>query len=363
MTISSSTLLAAPQRAGQIKLIALATAVISGLTIGGLGCGMTAQAALPAPSAASHVSLLPTLAGPQEPALMDINGQKLSASVFNNTLTKLYGMNLLRKWMQVTLLRQACQKAGIHIAKSAVDAQEDKVLQQLSAEHVPQGQRHAALARTLAARGISVPQFRLSLWQSAYVKALAKGHIHVTKAQIREAYNVNFGPKVKAVDIVVNSFGEAATVRHLIMRDHKNPEQVATTMSIDPQVSQTHGVIIIPLENTSLPANLLNTAQHLKPGVLSSSIPINGSLHLLWLLEKIPANHVSMRKVKPVIVKKLTILLENQWGAREIVRLWQAAKIKVNNPILARQYKALQAAILAQQAKQHATTQDAPPGK
>ncbi len=353
----------------RVKASALTTrsviAAAAALVVLGMAClstGPAVGAAVSDAAAATHISLLPKLALPHEPALARINGQRLSARSFTKTLTELYGMGLFNEWVQVTLLRQACAREGVHVGKSVVDAQEEKILQQFSAEHVPQGQRHAALARVLAARGTTVAQFRLELWRSAYIKALAKGHIHVTKKQIQEAYNVNFGPKVKAVDIVVGSLSDAVTVRHLIMKDHKNPEQVARAMSLNQQTAQNGGVVLIPLDNPTLPEVLLHTAARLTPGVLSPSIPINGEFHLLWLLEKVPAQKVSMNKVRPIIVKKLSLLLENQWGQREIGRLWQTAKIKINNPVLQQQYAAMRAAALAQAARNKAAQKKAAGG-
>ncbi len=343
-------------------VVTAAGATLLGLGLAGPGANKAAGAATSAVGKTMHISLLPTLASPQEPVLAQINGQKLSAGAFNKTLTQLYGMHLFSQWVQVTLLQQACAKEGIHVGKGVVDAEEEKILQRLSAEHVPQGQRHAALARVLAMRGKTVPQFRLELWRSAYVKALAKGHIHVTKKQIQEAYNINFGPKVKAVDIVVGSIRDAVTVRHLIMKENKNPEQVARAMSLDQQTAQNGGVVLIPLDNPTLPKVLLHTAARLTPGKLSPSIPINGEFHLLWLLEKIPAQKVSMNKVRPIIVKKISQALVNQWGQREIARLWQAAKIKIDNPILQQQYAALRAAALAQAARNKAAQQKAAKG-
>ena len=339
-----------------------AAATLVGLSITCIGVGPTAGAAVPAASSAMNASLLPKFAGPHELVLAQINGEKLSSQAFTNTLTQLYGMGLFNQWIQLTLLRQACAKEGIHIGKSVVDAQEEKILQRFSAEHIPQGQRHAALARVLAARGTSVAQFRSELWRSAYIKALAKGHIHVTKKQILEAYNINFGPKVKVVDIVVGSLNDAVTARHLIMKDHKNPEQVGRAMSLNQQTAQNGGVVLIPLDNPTLPKVLLQTASRLKTGVLSPSIPINGEFHLLWLLEKIPAQKVPMKKVRPIIVKKLRLLLENQWGQREIARLWQTAKIKIDNPILQQQYAAMRAAALAQAARNKAAQKKAAGG-
>ena len=98
-----------PMRRGQAFM---AAAALVGFAMAGMGAGPSASGAASAP--AMQMSLLPKLAGPQEPALAQINGEKLSARAFENTLTGLYGMGLFNEWVQVTLLRQACAKEGIH---------------------------------------------------------------------------------------------------------------------------------------------------------------------------------------------------------------------------------------------------------
>ena len=234
----------------------------------------------------------------------------------------------------------------------------DKVLAQLQAQHVPVGQRRAVLARLLAQHGQNMADFEMSLARTAYILALAKGHVHVTDQQIQTAYNIQYGQRVEVRDIVVRSLEDAANVRQLIMHEQKDPAVVAAKMSINQQNAANGGLTIIPLEDPSLPPLLTDTAKRLKPGHLSPAIPLNNVYHLLWLVKKMPAASTPLSAVKGDIKAKLQRALELQWGNQEIQRLVKSATIKIDNPILAQEQQNLLAEIKAQQeaAKKRAAT-------
>ncbi|MGC8541821.1 MAG: hypothetical protein ACP5QA_14510, partial [Phycisphaerae bacterium] len=179
--------------------------------------------------------LMPRSPAPGNPAVATVNGVALSKEHFLNSLLRLNGLGLLEKWIQLTVLKQACVKAGLHVGKAQIDAAEQGVLNQLAAQHIPAKQRIPVLEKLLARKGESLAEFRMALARTTYMLALAKGHVHITNADVELAYKTNFGPKVEVRDIMVSSFDDAATVRHLIMDKHENPAVVAQQHSINTQ--------------------------------------------------------------------------------------------------------------------------------
>ena len=292
--------------------------------------------------------LMPRSPAPGNPAVAMVNGAALSKEHFLNSLLRLNGLGLLEKWIQLTVLKQACVKAGLHVGKSQVDAAEQGVLNQLAAQHIPAKQRIPVLEKLLARKGESLAEFRMALARTTYMMALAKGHVHITNAEVKLAYKTNFGPKVEVRDIVVNTFDGAATVRHLIMDKHENPAVVAQQHSINKQNSANGGLEVIPLEDKALPQILLDTARELQPNVLSAAVPINGTLHLLWLVKKVPASTVPLSKVHAALKADLLNQGELQWGQIELNRLVAQSKITIANPILNQEFAALREAYAEQ---------------
>ena len=292
--------------------------------------------------------LMPRSPAPGNPPVATVNGVALSKEHFLNSLLRHNGLGLLEKWIQLTVLKQACVKAGLHVGKAQIDAAEQGVLNQLAAQHIPVKQRIPVLEKLLARKGESLAEFRMALARTTYMLALAKGHVHITDADVELAYKSNFGPKVEVRDIVVSTFDDAATVRHLIMDKHENPAVVAQQHSINTQNAANGGLEVIPLEDQSLPKILLDTAAELKPNVLSAAVDSNGSLHLLWLVKKVPASTIPLSKVKVGLKADLLNQGELQWGQIELNRLVAQSKITIANPILNQEFAALREAYAEQ---------------
>ncbi len=311
--------------------------------------GLPAERAMASTNVIPH-DILPEVAKPGQPAVAIVNGEALSEKKFVSSLILLGGMQLMRQWFELTLLRQACEKAGLHVGKKQIQAQMNFVLQNLAAQKIPADERMIALQRLLAARGKTLPSFELGLARTAYMEALAKGHVKVTKEQIRLSYESQYGPKVLARDIVVSGFSQAVTVRDLIEKKHDSAAKVAATYSLDKQSAAHGGEVLIPLKDTAIPRIFRSTAARLRKGHLSSGIPMGNDIHLLWLVKKIPAQNVPLASVEKEIKANLTRILELQWGQREIQKLVTAAKIKIKNPVLRGLYAVLKKEVAAQRA-------------
>ncbi len=300
-----------------------------------------ASAATSSPSSAVPTNILPERAKPGQKAVAIVNGEPLSEKKFLNSLVLLKGMELMQRWLQLTLLKQACEKAGLHVGQKQIQAQMNFVLQNLAAQHVPADERMAALERILASHGENLSIFDLGLARTAYIEALAKGHVHVTSKQIHLEYENQYGPKVLVRDIVVSRFSQAVTVKDLIEKKHDSAAKVAETYSLDKQSAANGGEVLIPLKDSAIPRIFRSTAAHLRKGHLSTGIPMGGDIHLLWLVKKIPAQNVPLAKVQKTIKANLTRILELQWGEREIERLAAAAKVKIKDPVLRAMYAEL----------------------
>ncbi len=301
------------------------------------------------PANAYQYSVMPAYVTGKTPAIAVINGERLSQRKFIHSLLLLNGMSLFQQWLQLTLLRQACAQAGLHVGPAQFKIQEQRVMRSLDKQGVPRQQRLAVLERILAQRGSNLLLFRIGLARAAYLEALARGHVHVTKQQIKQAYAFNYGPKLLVRDIEVANLVDAGTVRHLIMDQHKDVASVARQYSLNKQTAANGGLEIIPEHDPSLSPLFLQMALSLTKGELSAPIPLGKTYHLLWLKKTIPARDVALAAVKNKIKTKLRRVMELQWGQRKLAKLMAAANIKIYDPILNQQFQQIQTALHEQE--------------
>ncbi len=335
----------------RIKAAAVAMGMLS------VGMGIMPVHAAGVPSSATKgadllnlpVSVTPAYVKAGQPTLAVINGDRLSEQKFIKSLILLNGVPLFQKWMQLTLLKQACEKAGLLVGPAQVQDQLNIALSSLAADHVPANERLAVLAKLLAQRSENLLTFKMDLERNAYILAMAHGHVHVTPKQVTLAYNVKFGPRIEVRDIVVKNFEDAATVRHLIMDKHESAAVVAAKYSADTQTAAKGGLELIPIKDTSLPKLFLSTASELRKGHLSAAIPLGNAYHLLWLVKRIPPSKVPLAQVRDSIKADLLRTLELQWGQQELARLMAAAKVKIENKTLNNEWSQIQQAYQEQQ--------------
>ena len=325
-----------------------ALAAVMGLGAFGISAFADDQATPAATSTGtSAISIMPATAAPDEPAIVEINGQRLSRDQFIQALIQLHGLDLFVKWQQLTVLEQACKQAGLPTGDSVIDTQLQQMVDQMAAQNpsIPADQREATFEQAIEQNTHeSFAEFRLDLGIRIYMLALAKGHVpDITQDQIQQLYNVKYGPRVEVQDIVVGSLDDAATVRHLIMVDHADVSQVVQKYSIDKQTAANNGLEFIPLNDSSLPELFRDTANELNQGELSAAMPLNGQYHLLWLVKKFPTSDTPLSAVQDNLKKQLQSALAIQWGQQQLGKLLVEAKVQVDDPILAKQYQAIQA--------------------
>jgi parvulin-like peptidyl-prolyl isomerase len=346
------------KRMGKISLAAAALAALVGLGTFGIAAvanaqGTSGDVGATATPDQTTPSVMPTNAAPDEEAIVEINGQRLSKNQFMGSLIELHGLDLFIKWRNLTVLQQACQKAGITVGDAQVDSQIQQMIDQLAQQYpsIPPNEREAVLEKAVQDRTQeSFAEFRLDLATRTYMLALAKGHVPaVTEDQIQQVYNVNYGPRVEVQDIVVDNLEDAATVRHLIMVEHKDVGQVAQQYSVDKKTAANNGMEMIPLDDDSLPKLFRDTANQLNPNELSAAMPLDNEYHLLWLIKKIPTASTPLAQVHDQIKQQVENALEMQWGQNELNTLLLAAKIQIDDPVLDKQYQAIQAQLSEEQ--------------
>lgn len=203
-----------------------------------------------------------------------VGGETLTWDDLRPAMVERAGAEALEEAALDVLLRQMCARAAIVIREPDIKNERGLLVRTVSrtaSMDDPQAQR--VLEELRARRGLGEYRFRALLERSAMLRALVRaeagtqGELRATEDDITRAYEVKYGPRVRARIIVLADARDADRVRAALARE--SFESVASKESIDP--SSVHGGMIEPvsLSDPTQPEALRSALQSLAPGAVS----------------------------------------------------------------------------------------------
>lgn len=334
------------------KRVSLALALAAGLATGAtLSFAQTTR-----PAGAASGAPAPDFSQP----VAVINGRDINNEAYYGLLMQVSGYRVYEEVRDYILIQQACNAAGFATSgpdfEKAVQAEYERALTNLSKQTgIPMSQRDqlvAILNQTLAKNNIILPEFRLGLERAAGLRLLAKGHVEPpTQSEMEQAFEAQYGDRVKVAVLSVPDMSAAHEVRDLIAAGKKPLE-----------ISQERA---IPMQEMTIAKNadqikeIRDQAFQLKPGELSAAIPQNGRYLLVYLEDKIPGRpgaKLTDPTVKADVEQFIMDIKEQNWMNNQLNNLRQMANIKINDPLLS---EIVKANVEAMQRAQNAATQSA----
>jgi len=149
--------------------------------------------------------------------------------------------------------------------------------------------------------------------------------VKVTEADVRAEFDRRYGPKAKVLQIVLRSEADAEDVIQKLKLGADFVE-MARDVSVD-NVSRRKGGEIEPLGRGS---PLGDAAFQLKPGQFSEPVKTPDGVHILKLVELIPAVDKHLEEVRDEIQESLTTLRLVEQRQKWIDELFDRAAIKRN---------------------------------
>ncbi len=342
--------------------LALAAGVFAAIpfTYAQTGGAATTTPAAPAPGSA----LEPDFTKP----VAVINDREINNKAYYEMLLQVSGLRVYEEIRDWVLIQQACSGAGIPTSgetfQKAVQAEIDRTLDGISQQTKSTGnqitdreQRWRIMNQTLAQRGVVQSEFALGVQRAAGLRLLAKGHVVVNDAELKQAFEARYGAKVEVDLISVPDLITADKVRTLITTQGKKPLEVNQAIGVPVQS------LTISKNADQIP-QIRDAAFNLKVGELSAAIPAPNhqpGLVLLYLQKKDAADP-SAKMDNPTIQKEIHDFVynikETEWMNNHLNFLRASAHITVNDPTLFSQIQAQQ----AQQATTQAASEPAPVG-
>jgi len=198
----------------------------------------------------------------------EVNGEKISRSSLAAECLQLHGERELQELISKTLIRLECERQNIKITAEEINAE---ILQEAQAVGRNSDQWLQVLEQQY---NISPEQRRQDIAGRLALRKLAGLRTTVTEAELRDAYDAEYGPAVQARQIVLPSKSEAETVLAELKQHPEAFSAVARNRSICP-ITAPYGGKLRPVRrgafgNPEVEKMLLN----MQPGNISPVVQL-----------------------------------------------------------------------------------------
>ncbi len=240
---------------------------------------------------------------PQSAASATPRKNPVAAMVNNEPITRTdladeclihYGTEVLDSIIHRTLIQVNCQKSGIVITEQDVNAEIDRMAKKF------QMGREQWLGVLQKERGITADRYAQDIiWPTLALRELAKEQIQITRRELDEAYESEFGPGVKVRLIAIENEAKARSVHAQATASPEEFGALAKKHSQDSNSASAYG-LIQPIRRHLGDAKLEAAAFALKKGQVSDIVVV-GNMHVFIKCEEHlpPVKGIDRAKVEP----------------------------------------------------------------
>jgi foldase protein PrsA len=219
------------------------------------GRAAPAAAPAPAPSPTATAVLTRHLVNPNDPIAV-VNGEPITRQQLADEAVARKGEEILEGLIGRKLIEQAIRARKVEVTQSEIDAEIDRVAQAVAGVS-----RSAWLATLSKERKISPAQYaRDIIYPSLALKKMASPLIQVTDQDIKDAFAAQFGEKLRARMIMLNSLPIAKQVWEDLKKNPGLFDKLAQEKSIDPGTRSVGGLLAEPINRHAYPRNVSDAA-------------------------------------------------------------------------------------------------------
>jgi parvulin-like peptidyl-prolyl isomerase len=240
----------------------------------------------------------PAKTGSKERPVAIVGEHVLTWSDLAPQLAEAAGGQVLEEITLGIVLKEECSRRGISIGDKEIKAERELLGQMLAqASHVPVSETELLIRNVRKARGLGDLRFRALLERNAQLRAMVREGIGdmpvtITPADIDTAYDLKYGPRVRARLILVRSQTSATQAKALI-DGGRTFADVAAEVSIDPSSAKGGLLEPVSLQDTDYPVAVRKALETLKPGGISEPISVTwgdqSGFALIQVVENVPA--------------------------------------------------------------------------
>ena len=241
---------------------------------------------------AAAVGKAPTLPPPSTLQVMAvINGEQITRTELGRECIRRYGEEVLESMVNRQLIADACAQKGLQVTDADVSAEIDKVAGRFGLA------RDRWLTLLKEERGFSEEQYRREvLWPMLALRQLVATEIEVNDADLKKAFDSEFGSKVRARLIAVDTPQKAQQVRAQAIADPNSFGELSKKNTIEPGVAAAYGVIP-PIRRHLGDPQLEQVAFALKPGQISEVVHVANMFYILKCEEILQPQYLSSQQI------------------------------------------------------------------
>lgn len=239
-----------------------------------------------AQATASTTAAPPRAQGPQIVAM--VNGSEITRDDLAKLCLWHFGKDVLESVVNKTLIAEHCSARNIVVTQAEIEAEIDRMAERFG---LPRDQWLKLLS---SERGISAGQYANDIvWPTVALRKLAESRLTVSRQELTEAYETQFGPAVK-VRLIACTDAQKARKVHAEALAH--PEQfgdLAKQFSDDVGSASAKG-LIQPIRKHLGDPQLEQLAFSMQPGQISAIVQIANQFVFIKCEEHLPAENRPM---------------------------------------------------------------------
>ncbi len=300
----------------------------------------TERAKTPPSAAAANAA-----AAKKNPVAAIVNNEPITREDLAHECLLHYGNEVLESMINRTLILTSCQQRGVVITDAQVDEEIDRMARKFS---LPKDQWLKMLEKE---RGIKPVRYAQDIiWPTLALRELAKHHLNVSRKELDEAYESEFGPAVKVRLIAIADPEKARRVHAEAVAKPDEFGALAKKHSKDTNSASAYG-LIQPIRRRMGDPKLEEAAFALKKGEISRIIQV-GEMHVFVKCEEHmpPAKGIDRARVEPHLVDALKDR-KLRAAAGEVFKDLQAGAVVenvYNDPVKSKQMPGVAATINGQ---------------
>ena len=257
-----------------------------------------------------------------------VNGTNISDAELADACLARYGSLVVGSLINKVIIEQACERNGVAVTTADVDNEINEMSRRFN---VPRDEWISLIQRE---RGVSEKQYREDIvWPMIALRRLAKGSLEPTDGQLREQFQNQYGPTVKARIIVLGSQKEAEETRAEVLQDPDSFGVVAREKSVDIG-SASVGGWVQPIRHFSGSAEFESAAFALTEGGISEVVRVADQFIIIKCEGHLPASDVEFSDVRPRLAEAFREKQSRVLSSKIFAELQADAVIEnaLNNP-------------------------------
>jgi len=322
-----------------------APALAAAIAIGAMSAPQTVFAAPPAlfkkPAAAPAASNPPAETGPPAGApivepprvVATVNREEIQREELGKECLRHYGNEVLDTLINRSLIIEHCRAQNITVSPKDIQDEIDRLAKKFQ---LPTDQYLKLLEKE---RGVKPKQYASDVvWPTLALRRLAAAQLKVTKAELDQAYESQFGPAVKVRLIVLTDQKEAREVHALATAKPEEFGALARKRSKDANSASANGMIP-PIRRFLGEPQLEDAAFKLRETEISPIVQVGGQFVILKCEGRLKAVVVDRAQVDPMLEDALKERKLRTTGTDLFKKLHQSAAIEncLNDPALGQQ--------------------------